>query len=118
MAKTWRCVEMRAKLTEILEEEESEPSVKTSRAKTEYQSLVQRLNQASNKKVTLTQFVTNQLGMAVSSSMAILQIQKAAIMRVYAITKADGTDPVGFGKHAGSSYAGFDVARPPGKRLP
>ena len=43
--------------------------------------------------------------MTVSPNMNVLQIQRDAIMRVYAMTQADGTDPVGFGKHAGCNYA-------------
>ena len=76
------------------------------------QQWVLLLNRASRKKADLQKFNHDQLQLAVSESATIAQLQKQAMERIYQMSKADPTDPVGFGEHSALSYQEILVSQP------
>ena len=65
--------------------------------------MTRALNKASTKKANLQQFC-EELGMSNVSNSTITQLQKSAMDRIYMQSKADVSDPVGFGTHSAMSY--------------
>jgi len=68
------------------------------------QEWVVKLNAASKKKMELQKFNHEQLNLSVAGNATILDLQKQAMEKIYQISPAHGTDPVGFGQHGALSY--------------
>ena len=96
----WGLTELKVRLLE-LEQELGVSSQK--RQVTPLQQMTRALNKASTKKANLQQFC-EELGMSNVSNSTITQLQKGAMDRIYMQSKADASDPVGFGTHSAMSY--------------
>lgn len=96
----WGLTELKVRLLE-LEQELGVSSQK--RQVTPLQQMTRALNKASTKKATLQQFC-EELGITNVANSTITQLQKCAMDRIYMQSKADASDPVGFGTHAAMSY--------------
>jgi hypothetical protein len=96
----WGLTELKVRLLE-LEQELGVSSQK--RQITPLQQMTRALNKASTKKANLQQFC-EELGMSNVSNSTITQLQKSAMDRIYMQSKADVSDPVGFGTHSAMSY--------------
>ena len=105
----WGITELKVRLAELREERglnQKNPQ------QTDLQQWVLLLNRASRKKADLQKFNHNQLQLAVAENATIAQLQKQAIERIYQMSKADPTDPVGFGEHSALSYQEILVSQP------
>ena len=104
----WSKVELRRRLMELQEEHLETGSTARANYDTEYQNMVKQLNTAGKTKAKLTefctQFCTQKLQLQVQSNDTMHIIQKKALEKICLITKADGQDPVGLGKHAACTY--------------
>lgn len=63
------------------------------------------LNAASRKKSQLVEHVTQVLRVPVNGNETVKQLMNRGIQAVYDQAPASGEDPVGFGQHAGKTYA-------------
>ena len=96
----WGITELKVRLAELREERglnQKDPQ------QTDLQQWVLLLNRASRKKADLQKFNHDQLQLAVAENATIAQLQKQAMERIYQMSKADPTDPVGFGEHSALS---------------
>lgn len=96
----WTIPELKVRIAE-LKEEKGLPMI---HRKTELQQWVTKLNKASSKKVDLQHFLTHELQMSVNPNWTILQLQRHGMEKIYDLSPADGSDPVGFGAHSAKSY--------------
>ena len=93
--------ELRIRLAELKEEK----GLTGKRSKrTILQEWVVKLNAASKKKMELQKFNHEQLNLSVAGNATTLDLQKQAMEKIYQISPAHGTDPVGFGQHGALSY--------------
>lgn len=99
---SWKVTGLRVRLMEL--EEEQGITRHSGKVKTDLQGWVLKLNAAAKKKSNLQGFCQTELGLTVSMNETIVQLQKAAMERIYLVSKIDSTDPVGFGTHASLSY--------------
>ena len=101
--KQWSVAELATRLDE-LRAERGLPPFGRAKSKTPLRKEVIRLNEAAKKKGILQEYVQNHLQMAITGNETILQLQKAALTKIYQITEASAEDPVGFGCHSSLSY--------------
>lgn len=93
----WGITELKLRVAELREERglnQKQPQ------QTDLQQWVLLLNRASRKKADLQKFNHDQLQLAVSENLTIAQLQTQAMERIYPMSKADPTTPVGFGEHS------------------
>ena len=105
----WGITELKVRFAELREERglnQKNPQ------QTDLQQWVLLLNRASRKKADLQKFNHDQLQLAVAENATIAQLQKQAMERIYQMSKADPTDPVGFGEHSALSYQEILVNQP------
>ena len=81
-------------------------------AQTDYQKWTVAMNKAGPKKADLVRFMEQELQMTPRSNDTIVQLQKAALLKIYDLAAPHETDPVGFGQHSGLSYAETVAAHP------
>eukprot|EP00435_Cladocopium_sp_Y103_P069276 s590_g33.t1 len=97
----WTIAEIKARIQELQTEKGINP---TKCHKTELQLWVIQLNKVSKKKADLQAWCQNELGMSLTMSETIPQLQKKAMEQIYMRAAAHPTDPVGFGEHCSLSY--------------
>ena len=97
----WTLTELRVRIAELKEEQGLDSKRKK---RTPLQEWVVRLNAASKKKAELQKFLHEYLGLPVAENATILMLQKQAMEKIYQISGAHGTDPVGFGAHSSLTY--------------
>eukprot|EP00435_Cladocopium_sp_Y103_P039213 s2053_g10.t1 len=98
----WTMVELRTRLAELMPKKQS----------TELQLWVKALNRASKKKSELIAWMSSELGVTNMENSTMVQLQKAAMERIYQKAAAHETDPVGFGTHCQLSYIEVKVQEP------
>lgn len=81
-------------------------------AQTDYQKWTVAMNKAGPKKADLVRFMEQELQMTPRSNDTIVQLQKAALLKIYDLAAPHETDPVGFGQHSSLSYAETVAAHP------
>lgn len=97
----WTVTELRVRISE-LKEEMGIPENKG--RKTDLQMWVLRLNKASRKKAELQAFNREELQIPQDLNLTIPQLQKQAMEKIYLISRAEASDPVGFGQHSALTY--------------
>ena len=71
----------------------------------EYQKMTREMTRAGNKKADLMiECMHTTLKLQVNPNHTMVQMRKAAVEKIYLLTQADSSDPVGFGKFASLSY--------------
>ena len=98
----WRVMELRNRLAEL--EQEKGVTRQTGKTKTNLQEWVVRLNYAAKKKVTLQQFMQNDLHMSLTGNETMAQLTKKAMDQIHIQSTPNGNDPIGFGEYAAKSY--------------
>lgn len=97
----WTVTELRVRISE-LKEELGIPETKGN--KTDLQVWVLKLNKASRRKAELQAFNREDLQLPQDLNLTIPQLQKQAMEKIYQISRAEATDPVGFGQHSALTY--------------
>lgn len=98
----WHIPELRVRLQQL--EEEHGIERRKGKAKTNLQQWMQRLSQASKKKLSLSAFCKDELEMTLTGNETMIQMEKMATEKIYTISLPNGEDPMGFGQHANLSY--------------
>ena len=99
--KEWSNVELRDRLTELMEMHGE--SVGGSR-KTDLRQWMTELNKCSRKKELLRNFCEERLKITLDGNETIPVLQKKATKVIYEVSVANAMDPVGFGKWSTLSY--------------
>eukprot|EP00439_Symbiodinium_sp_Y106_P037075 s1778_g4.t1 len=99
--KEWSNVELRDRLTELMEMHGE--SVGGSR-KTDLRQWMTELNKCSRKKELLRNFCEERLKISLDGNETIPVLQKKATKVIYEVSVANAMDPVGFGKWSTLSY--------------
>ena len=100
----WTRVELLMRVEELTGNNQSKTA--PAQEASEYHQLVSKLNAASRRKADLQTFCKNTLGMEVNFNHTIAQLQREAMLKIYARkTVPEPTDVLGFGCHADKSYA-------------
>lgn len=99
---TWTLTELRVRLADL----EVEQGIHRNKGQvlTDYQGWVQKLNRASKKKDTLQVFCSQDLKMMVSPNATMMELQHAAMDKIYQVSVATGMDAMGFGQYASKTY--------------
>eukprot|EP00435_Cladocopium_sp_Y103_P051059 s512_g15.t1 len=104
----WSITEIKVRIGELCEEQ----GITGKKNQTELQGWVVALNKASRKKSDLQKFNHEKLQLPVEENATIAQLQKSAMEKIYMISAAESTDPVGFGKHSALTYGEVQVHHP------
>lgn len=99
---SWHKPELQIRLAEL--EEEKGIFRTKGRQYTNLQAWMVQLNKATTKKANLIVFCREQLGLTISDTALVAEMQRKAIEKIYLISEAEDQDPVGFGCHASLSY--------------
>eukprot|EP00435_Cladocopium_sp_Y103_P013803 s510_g3.t1 len=99
---SWSVSELKVRLTEL----EESKGIYRHRGKTQtsLQLWMIRLNEAKKNKATLQQFTKDALGVPITGNEVMEELSKKCVEKIYMVSKPDGTDPMGFGRHASKSY--------------
>ena len=76
----------------------------TEKVTSDYQKYTAEMHRASDRKRNLVEFMKERLGINASENATMLQLKTQCIDKIYDLSIADATDPVGFGKHGSKSY--------------
>ena len=103
---TWTKVELKLRLQELTGEDMSKTSRQLGRAEeSEYQRWYKKLRKAMGKrKADLCSFVETELGLTNVDNFSVSRLEIVALQRIMEISKPDGSDPLGFGKHSTETY--------------
>ncbi|CAE7550499.1 unnamed protein product [Symbiodinium necroappetens] len=82
------------------------------RATTDYQNYTRAMNKAGKYKKDLIKYMEEHLNLSVNYNATQIQLQKQALLKIYALSKIDETDPVGFGIHSSLSYRELKETQP------
>ena len=92
----------RLELQQQLQSLMDEAGETTTKVMTDYQKLTIELNKANTKPLLKEHL--KKLGINSSENATMLQLRNIAMDKIYDLAVADGTDPIGFGKHGSRSY--------------
>ena len=105
-AESWNNSQLRHRLQELTEEQEEEWANPMGRRKdTPLQQQIKQLNRNKHKKAELQAYVSRVLGLPVSETETMWQLEVKALDYLYANVESCGRDVVGFGRHANLTYA-------------
>ena len=108
----WTKAELQMRLEELSGKNAFVAAPKQKAEKSQYQQLVQDLNQAARKKDHLMTFCQETLRLNVNRNMTINQMRRDAMHAIYQKSVPDPTDVVGFGKHASLTYEEIKIHHP------
>ena len=92
----------RLELQQQLQSLMDEAGETTTKVMTDYQKMTIELNKANTKPLLKEHL--KKLGINSSENATMLQLRNIAMDKIYDLAVADGTDPIGFGKHGSRSY--------------
>ncbi|CAE6915033.1 unnamed protein product [Symbiodinium sp. CCMP2592] len=95
----WGKIELRDRLTELMNE-----AGESTTTKTNLREWVSQLNRASRKKQELITFCTDRLKIALTGHETIPVLQQKAMKVIYSVSIPSALDTVGFGKFASKTY--------------
>ena len=104
----WNITEIKVRIAELREEK----GLTGKKNQTELQAWMVALNKASRRKTDLQKFNHEKLQLPVDENATVMQLQKSAMEKIYQVSPADSTDPVGFGKHSTLSYGEVQIHHP------
>ncbi|CAE7762593.1 GIP [Symbiodinium sp. CCMP2456] len=105
-----RKMELQVQLLSLREEQGISSSTKATQ--TDYQRLTVAMNRAGSKKADVMAFMEKELHLHPRSNDTLVQLQKAALLKIYDMAAIHETDPVGFGHYSTLSYAEVLTAHP------
>ena len=100
----WTKAELQQRLEELTGVNAAMSPAKGKKQVSEYQDLIQKMNQAARRKGNLIEFCQETLGMLDTDNMTIPQLVRAATLMIYQKSTPDPTDAVGFGRHGALTY--------------
>ncbi|OLQ05959.1 Retrovirus-related Pol polyprotein from transposon TNT 1-94 [Symbiodinium microadriaticum] len=103
-----RRLELQQQLQQMLNEEAGVEVGGTSsaRAETDYQRYTSEMNRASGRKKDLIEYMEKRLGIRAPENATVAQLTNLAMGKIYDLSVAHETDPVGFGKYGSLMVSG------------
>ena len=103
---TTRRLELQQQLQQMLNEEAGVEvgGTGSARAETDYQRYTNEMNRASGRKKDLVEFMEKRLGLRATENATMTQLTNQAMAKIYDLSVAHETDPLGFGKYGSLSY--------------
>ncbi|CAE7335331.1 unnamed protein product [Symbiodinium microadriaticum] len=100
-----RRLELQNQLQSLMEENQVTSLRSRADNMSEYQKMTREMNRAGAKKSGLIDYMTKTLRLNPNPNHTVVQLRKVALEKIYLMTTAEGSDPVGFGKFASLSYS-------------
>ena len=99
---SWNVAELKVRLTEL----EENKGIYRHRGKTQtpLQLWMIRLNEAKKNKATLQMFTKETLGVPITGNEVMDELTRKCVEKIYVVSKPDGSDGMGFGRHSSKSY--------------
>lgn len=101
-----RRLELQTQLQQMIDEEIGADAGgnNSARVETDYQRYTTEMNRASGRKKDLIEFMDKRLGLRAPENATVLQLTNLSLSKIYDISVAHETDPVGFGQYGSLSY--------------
>ena len=99
---SWKVAELKVRLAEL----EESKGIYRHRGKTQtpLQLWMIRLNEAKKNKANLQMFTRETLGVPITGNEVMDELTRKCVEKIYLVSKPDGADGMGFGRHASKSY--------------